>query len=262
MLGAICGDIVGSCYEGLPMKSTAFPLFSPDSRFTDDTVLTAAVADWILTGSDLVDLFHTYFVLYPHAGYGGSFYRWAKCRNRQPYNSWGNGAAMRVSPVGWAAKSIEEAAQLATKSAAVTHDHPDGVSGAVAVAIAVFLARTGASKEEIRQKVMHRCGYNLTRSVADIRPNYAFDVSSSRSVPESIIAFLDSSDFESAIRNAVSLGGDADTMACIAGSIAEPFYGGIPKAIYDATMMRLDPRIVRVVSQFYATLIPQVPATA
>lgn len=250
MLGAIAGDVIGSRFETVGLKGKRFELFTADSRFTDDTVLTVAVADCLLTGRGYVDAFHDYFDSYPRAGYGGSFVGWAARRQRKPYGSWGNGSAMRVSPVGWAFDTLDAVLAEAEQSAAVTHDHPEGVRGAQATAAAVFLARTGASKDDIRSAVEARFGYDLSARLADIRPGYEFDVSCQGSVPESIIAFLEAADYEDAVRNAISLGGDADTMACIAGGIAEAFYGGVPAVIRGETLARLDDRLRGVVEVF------------
>ena len=250
MLGAIAGDVIGSVHEGSGTKTKDFPLFVPDCRFTDDTVLTVAVADCLLHGTDYVDALHDYFHAYPAAGYGGTFIRWAWHRQRTPYQSWGNGSAMRVSAVAYARDTLEEVLEEAKRSAAVTHDHEHGIRGAQATAAAVFLARTGASKEQIRRYTQEQFGYFLEESLADIRPTYAFDVSCQGSVPQSIIAFLESTDYEDAVRNAISLGGDADTMACIAGAIAEPFYGGVPAAIADPVLALLDERLRGVVQKF------------
>jgi ADP-ribosylglycohydrolase len=246
MLGAIAGDIIGSPYEADAIKHKAFPLFSERSRFTDDTVLTLAVAQHFIRGTDYVSVFHEYASVYPYAGYGGSFRQWAQSGATEPYGSWGNGSAMRVSPVGWACKGEAEVLDEAHRSAAVTHDHPDGIHGAQAVALAVYLARTGRSRQTIRDEICARFGYDLSRTVEEIRPTYEFDVSCQGSVPESLICFLDSEDFEDAIRNAVSLGGDADTMACIAGAIAEAFYGGVPSFI-ETRVYQLLPRQLGVV---------------
>lgn len=231
MVGAVCGDIIGSRFEGFPIKSKRFELFSDDCRFTDDSVLTVAVADRLLHGGSYVDRFHDYFHRYPHAGYGGSFIQWAAARRREPYNSWGNGSAMRVSPVGFLCNSEEEVLDEARRSAEVTHSHEEGVKGAQATALSVFLARTGSGKEDIRREIGRRFDYRLDRTLDEIRPDYRFDVSCQGSVPESILAFLESEDFEDAVRNAVSLGGDTDTMAAVAGAVAEAFYGGVPDAI-------------------------------
>lgn len=240
MLGAIAGDIIGSVFEGNATKSLDFPLFHEFCRFTDDTVLTVAVADWILNGGELIDLLHDYFHAWPDAGFGGTFLFWAARRERQPYRSWGNGAAMRVSPVGFAFDSLEQVLDRAEASAAVTHNHPEGIRGAQATAAAIFLARTGTSKREIRDFTQRRFGYDMDQSLDELRPTYHFDVSCQGSVPQSIVAFLESEDYESAVRNAVSLGGDADTMACIAGGIAEAFYGGVPESIASRALEMLD----------------------
>ena len=256
MLGAIAGDVIGSVYERQRTKAKDFPLFSPGSRFTDDSVLTCAVADRLLHGGDYVRAFHEWFHAYPNAGYGGTFIRWAMIRQDQPYGSWGNGSAMRVSPVGWLAASLEEAVAEAKASAEVTHDHPEGIRGAQAVAACIHLARTGHDKQAIRDHVEREFAYRLDERLDDIRPVYRFDVSCQGSVPQSIIAFLESQDWEDAVRNAVSLGGDADTMAAIAGSIAEAFYGGVPDAIAAEVMQRLDEPLKRIVDAFRGRVSP------
>lgn len=250
MLGAIAGDIIGSVHERAGTKTRDFPLFTEDSRFTDDSVLTVAVADKLLHGGDYTDLLHEYFHCYPHAGYGGSFIRWASSRSRQAYNSWGNGSAMRVSPVGFAGSSLTEVLSEARQSAVVTHNHPEGIRGAQATAAAVFLARQGHAKPDIRDCIERRFGYDLSGQLEDIRRGYRFDVSCQGSVPQSIIAFLESDSYEGAVRNAISLGGDADTMACIAGGIAEAFYRGVPEAIRHQALARLDDRLRGVVEAF------------
>ena len=252
MLGAIAGDIVGSVFEGSGRKETDFPLVSSRSTFTDDTVLTVAVAAVLLDGSDYASTLRHYGRRYPHRGYGGSFHTWLHDDSLGPYNSWGNGSAMRVSPVGFAAKTVDEVLSEAHRSAAVTHNHPEGVRGAQATALAAFLARHGASKSELRHELTERFGYDLERSVEEIRPTYAFDVSCQGSVPESIICFLDSADLEGAIRLAVSLGGDADTMACIAGGIAEAFYGPVPDVIEAEVRNRLPEDLLDIVDRFHA----------
>ncbi len=224
MIGALAGDIIGSVYERFPLKTTTFPLFHSHCRFTDDSVMTVAVADAILNGADYAASMKKWGRKYPDAGYGGSFFRWIFQDDTRPYHSWGNGSAMRVSPVGWAFDDVERVLREAEKTAAVSHDHPEGIKGAQAVALAVFLARTGQTKDAIRHDISRRFGYGLDDTVEAIRPTYAFDVSCQGSVPEAIIAFLDSIDYEDAVRKAVSLGGDSDTLACMAGSIAEAFY--------------------------------------
>lgn len=253
MLGAIAGDIIGSPYEHAPIKTTSFPLFGPFSRFTDDTVLTIAVADALLHGGDYAQFFVDYYYRYPLLPYGARFHGWANSHEHMPYNSWGNGSAMRVSPVACAYSDVDAVLEEAKRSAEVTHNHPEGVHGAQATALAVLLARQGRPKKEIRKEIQCRFGYALTRRVDDIRPEYQCDLSCQHTVPEAIICFLESSGFEEAIRNAVSLGGDADTMACITGAIAEPFYGGLPGDIYRETISRLDEQILGVLTRFRET---------
>lgn len=252
MLGAIAGDMIGSVYERAGLKTTEFPLFSPRSRFTDDTVLTVATAHALLTGQSYAEAYHGFGRRYPHAGYGGSFRSWLRDDARRPYGSWGNGAAMRVSPIGLAAESADDALAEAERSARATHDHPEGIRGAQAVALAVYLARAGESKETIRREIGDRSGYDLSRTVAGIRPGYRFDVSCQGSVPEALIAFLDADDVESAIRLAVSLGGDADTQASIAGCVAEAFWGGVPDAIAAQVLARLPLELREITDAFRA----------
>ncbi|MEE4353805.1 MAG: ADP-ribosylglycohydrolase family protein [Desulfatiglans sp.] len=231
MIGAIAGDIIGSVYERSPIKTKKFPLFHPQCRFTDDTVLTVAVAEAILTGGPYKQSMLDLGRRYPRAGYGGSFIGWLYSDHPKPYNSWGNGSAMRVSPVGFAFNTEEDVLGEAKKTAIVSHNHPEGIRGAQATAFAVFLARKGLTKAQIRDMVGRRFGYYMYRTVDDIRPTYSFDVSCQGTVPEAIIAFLDSISYEDAVRNAVSLGGDSDTLACITGGIAEAFYRGVPDAV-------------------------------
>ena len=251
MLGAIAGDIIGSPYEHEPIKTTDFPLFRPTSRFTDDTVLTVAVAEALLRQRDYTRLLEDYYYRYPGVPYGARFHDWASSHDHLPYQSWGNGSAMRVSPVAYAHSDVDAVLGEAKRSAEVTHDHPEGVRGAQATALAIFLARQEVDKPDIRAEIQCRFGYDLTRRVEDIRPDYKCDLSCQHTVPEALICFLDSSDFEDAVRLAVSLGGDADTMACITGSVAEPFYGGIPESIRTETLSRLDERIIAVISEFH-----------
>jgi ADP-ribosylglycohydrolase len=250
MLGAIAGDIIGSVHEGARTKTKDFPLFVADSTFTDDTVLTVAVADCLLHGGNYVDALHKYYHAYPFAGYGGTFKRWAGFRERQPYLSWGNGSAMRVSPVAYVHDSLNEVLEEAKRSAEVTHNHGQGIRGAQATAAAIFLARTGSSKDHIRHYIEEKFDYFLDETLAQIRPTYHFDVSCQGSVPQSILAFLESNSYEDAVRNAISLGGDADTMACIAGGIAEAFYGGVSEEICSPTLAILDERLRDVVVEF------------
>ena len=259
MLGAIAGDVIGSVYEGTRrnIKTPHFyPLFDPRCRPTDDTVLTVAVADSILYDTDLVDTLKRYFTRYPNVGYGGSFYRWARSITRAPYGSYGNGSAMRVSPVGWAYDSLEDVLQHAERTALVTHNHPEGVKGAQATAAAVFLARTGSDKAAIRKYIEKTFDYDLSRPLDAIREVYTFDVSCQGSVPESITAFLESNDFEDAVRKAISLGGDSDTIACITGSIAEAFYGGVPEEIWRPVWEMLDSRLCLVIHEFIRKYLP------
>jgi ADP-ribosylglycohydrolase len=250
LFGAIAGDVIGVPYEYGRDKSMDFELFTYLSAFSDDTVLTVAVAEAIMTDGDYEAAILRYGRRYPGAGYGGYFMDWLHSEDPQPYNSYGNGSAMRVSAVGWAFDTVEEVLREAEASAAVTHNHPEGIKGAQATALAIFLARTGSSKEEIRGEIERRFGYDLGRSVEQIRPGYQWDVTCQGSVPESIIAFLDSEDFEDTVRKAISLGGDADTMAAIAGSIAEAYYGGVPGWIVEEVRDRLSPELEGVVDQF------------
>ena len=243
IIGAICGDVIGSPFEFHPIKTKDFDLFNVHSCFTDDTVMTLAIASWLIkdkTSKDvLIDELQTFGNRYLNAGYGRMFLNWLREENPQPYGSWANGSAMRVSPCAWVADSLEEAQDLAKKSSIVTHDHPEAVKGALATCDAIYLARIGANKDEIKEHVETRYGYNLSRSLDDIRPSYSFDVSCKGSVPESIICFLEADDYEDTIRNCVSLGGDADTQAAIAGGIASAFWE-VPKDIVDESVSRLD----------------------
>ena len=250
MLGAIAGDVIGSVYERRPIKTKQFPLFEERSRFTDDSVLTLAIADALLNDSDYQTSLKNYSRRYPNAGYGGYFWRWAHSDEERPYNSWGNGSAMRVSPVGMAFDTPARVLEEAMRSSAVTHNHPEGIKGAQATALSVFLARQGSSKEQIRAEIQSRFGYDLQRHVDQIRPGYQFDVSCQGTVPEALVAFLDAEDVEDAIRNAVSLGGDSDTLACIAGGVASAFYGGVPAEIEEQVRIRLPEEFLEVLDAF------------
>jgi len=257
MLGAIAGDIIGSIYEGNNIKTTDFLLLNPGCTWTDDTVLTLAVAEVLLEGgagnaAAYVERFHDWYETYPFAGFGDTFQRWARQRLTNPYNSWGNGSAMRVSPVAHAFDTLDEVLAEAKVSAAVTHSHPEGIRGAQAVAASIYLARTGNSKQEIKRWLDENIHYDLDTTVDKIRPTYYFDVSCQGSVPQAIVAFMDSTDFEDAIRKAISLGGDSDTIACITGSIAEAFYGGVPDKIAEFVIANLDRKMTRVVEEFQA----------
>jgi len=250
MIGAIVGDVVGSSYELHYTKSYNFDLFTPQSTPTDDTVLTIAVADCILNGKDYTETFKKYGREYPLAGYGSMFLKWLGGNNNAPYNSYGNGSAMRVSPIGFAFSSLEEVLKEAEKSAAVTHNHPEGIKGAQAVASAIFLARTGASKDKIREYIEAAFGYNLHKTIEEIRPYYSFDETCQGSVPQAIIAFLESKNYEDAVRKAVSLGGDSDTLGCMTGGIAQAYYKEIPKHIIDSVREILDTEFLYIIDQF------------
>lgn len=242
MFGAIVGDVIGSRFEGRNNKSKEFDLFHPTCRFTDDSVMTAAVAASFLGLNEPFDDLEEaldlnmkdFGKLYPRAGYGPQFKKWIESKDSDPYNSFGNGSAMRVSACGHVGKSLEETLDLAERVASVTHNHPEGIKGAQAVAGAIFLARTGKTKEEIRQFITDHF-YNLDFTLDGIRPTYQFDSSCQGSVPQAIVAFLEATDFEDAIRNAISLGGDSDTLAAITGSIAEVFFGIPDEIVYQTT---------------------------
>ena len=254
MIGALFGDIVGSVHERSRTNTTRFPLLVPASRFTDDSVLTIATAHALLTGEPFDTAYRSWALRYPHAGYGGAFKKWMNTPDAPPYNSWGNGSAMRVSSVGFAYDNLDAVMMEAQRSAEVTHKHPEGIKGAQATAVAIFMARKGQSKSQIKTAIAKSFGYDLNRTVDEIRPTYVFNESCQETVPEAIIAFLESNDFEDAIRNAISLGGDSDTLTCITGSLAEAFYGGVPKAIAEKALSYLDPNMCEVVKQFYGSL--------
>ena len=248
MLGAILGDMVGSPYEfdRNNYKHKDFPLLSENSHFTDDTVMTLAVALGLIAGQG--DAQKTFAEVryemrhwgrrYPHAGYGGMFRRWLRAEHPQPYGSFGNGSAMRVAAAGWLFDTLDKTLEMAKVTAEVTHNHPEGSKGAQATAAAIFLARTGHSKLEIKRYVEQTFGYDLSRTCDEIRPGYRHVETCQQTVPEAIIAFLESAGFEDALRNAVSLGGDSDTLACITGGIAETFYG-MPPELQQKTLKRL-----------------------
>jgi len=258
MIGAIAGDIIGSVYEDRPIKFKDFQLFGPyQNTFTDDTVLTVALADSILNEVPYVDKLKEYHHLYPYAGYGGSFGAWALSKSRQPYNSFGNDSAMRVSPVGFAYANLETVLAKAKQSAEVTHNHPEGIKGAQATAAAIFLVKTGHDKTAIQKYIEDTFGYDLQTTLEVIRPTYDFDVSCQGSVPQAIRAFLEAEDFEDAIRNAISLGGDSDTQACITGGIAQAFYGGVPPFIQDQVLRILDNRLRQITERFMAKYCPK-----
>lgn len=262
MYGAILGDIIGSPYEfDRSGKTKDFPLFSPESRFTDDTVMTVAIADAFLScpagASDeairqqLIRSMQRFGRLHPGIGYGAKFFNWLMTVDPQPYGSWGNGSAMRVSSAGWLFGDLETVLKMARLSAEVSHDHPEAIKGAQATAAAVFLARTGCSKEEIRTYIESTFGYDLSRTCDEIRPGYRHDVSCRGTVPEAITAFLEGTGFEDVIRTAVSLGGDCDTLTCIAGSMAEAFYG-VPDELKQACRQYLSADLAEVLQTFEA----------
>jgi len=261
IFGAIAGDIIGSVYEHSPTKNPSFqPLFHPECTVTDDTVLTVATMEAVLAPSndsrspqayDYASAYRKWGRRYPRAGYGGTFVDWLKIDDAGPYNSWGNGSAMRCSPIGWAFQDRAEVLKEACQSASVTHNHPEGIKGAQATALAVYLARTGSTKEDIRRDIETTFNYDLsTHTVADIRPGYRFDVSCQGSVPQSILCFLEAESVEDAARLAVSFGGDSDTMACIACGIAEAFYGRLNGAIEMEVRRHLPPDMLEVVERF------------
>lgn len=269
MLGAIVGDIVGSIYEWRNIKTKDFPLFGSRCSFTDDTVMTCAVAEAVMNGGkreDFIKAMKKYGRLYPNVGYGGKFRAWLFSDGSAPYGSFGNGSAMRVSPCAWAVKcdSVSKAElpdrcrNLARLSAEVTHNHPEGVKGAVATADAIFLCRcyfgdssmeSSEKKRLIKEHIEREYGYDLSKTLDEIRPSYRFDVSCQGSVPQAITAFLESTDFEDAIRNAISIGGDSDTIAAITGSMAEAAYG-IPDRIKEKACSYLDESLRAVVRRW------------
>ena len=250
ILGAISGDIIGSVYEWHNVKTINFELFCNKSNFTDDSVLTIATMDAILHQKNYTEVYQFYGRDYPNRGYGGSFHSWIYSKNPEPYNSWGNGSAMRVSPVGWYCNTIEEVMIEAKRCAEVTHNHLEGIKGAQSSAVAVFMARTGKSKEEIKKFIKNQFQYDLEQKIEDIRTYYRYDVSCQGSVPMAIIAFLESSDFENAIRLAISIGGDSDTIACITGGIAEAYYQKIPEYIVDNVLNVLPEKLLNIIKDF------------
>lgn len=263
MYGAILGDMIGAPYEfNRGGKRKDFPLFTEASEFTDDTVMTLAVAEGLMNaagGTDeeikhsLVHSMQSWGMDYPYAGYGGMFRSWLYSANPQPYNSFGNGAAMRVSAAGWLYDDLATIRHMAALTAAVSHNHPEGIKGAEATASVIYLARTGSSKEAIRAYVEQEFGYDLSRTIDEIRPTYCHDETCMRTVPEAIIAFLEGTDFEDVVRTAVSLGGDADTVGAIAGSMGEAMYG-VPDALKAACRERLPKDLLRVLDALWETI--------
>lgn len=258
MYGAILGDIIGSPYEfDRGDKTKDFEMFNDKVEFTDDSVMTIAVADALLTSKknnndfdkELIAKMKTWGKKYPYAGYGGRFQSWLWQENPEPYNSWGNGSAMRVSPVGWFYDNIIDTRSAARISAKVTHNHPEGIKGAEAVASVIYLARTGVGKQQIKEYVEKEFEYDLSRTCDDIRPMYHHVESCQETVPEAITAFLEGNDFEDVIRTAVSLGGDCDTLTCIAGSMAEAHYD-IPAWMKKKCRELIDTEMVDILDAF------------
>lgn len=263
MLGAILGDMIGAPYEfDRSPKVKEFPLFSRRTEFTDDSVMTIAVAEALMDSmgktddeirSALVSSMQKWGKRYPDAGYGGMFYEWLHMKHPEPYGSFGNGSAMRVSSAGWLFDTIEETRHMARLTAEVTHNHPEGIKGAEATASAIFLARKGKAKEEIREYIVQEFGYNLSRTCDEIRPGYRHVETCQKTVPEAITAFLEGKDFEDVIRTAVSLGGDCDTLTDIACGMAEAFYG-IPEEIAAEGRKRLPQDMLEVLDRFHKRL--------
>lgn len=263
MIGAIAGDIIGSVYEAHSIKTTEFPLFVAKSTFTDDSVLTLGIAKALLfrkkrrkkyTKNEIRQIYKENIrnlgIKYPNAGYGGTFYKWLFKKIDKPYNSYGNGSAMRVSPIGFAFNSVEKVLNEAKYSAEITHNHPEGIKGAQAVALSIFLARKGFKKKEIKNEIEKRFEYNLNKRVNNIRKSYGYDISCQGSVPEAIITFLESKNYEDSIRLAISIGGDSDTIACINGGIAQAYYKKIPKKIITKVLYHLDITLKKILIDF------------
>ena len=250
MIGAIVGDVVGSVFEFNNHRSKDFPLFQASSDFTDDSVLTFATAKVLLDGGDYAATYQQFARVYPNRGYGGRFSRWIKQDNPKPYNSFGNGSAMRVAPVGFAFADAETTLKEAKRSAEVTHNHPEGIKGAQAVALAIWMARKGEGKAAIRRTIEKQFGYDLSRDCDFIRQVNKFDETCQGSVPEAITCFLESTDFEDCIRLSISIGGDSDTIACIAGGIAQAYYGEIPDWIVAETRARLPQEFLVILDRF------------
>lgn len=251
MIGAICGDFIGSIFEFNNIKTKQFDLFSNASRFTDDTVMTIATMDALLNGSDFGLCYKKWYTLYPDAGYGASFDQWASSNNSLPYNSWGNGSAMRVSPVGCFFDSLDMVIKKARESAIVTHNHVEGIKGAEATAACVYLSLNGESKNIIKEYIENAYMYDLSFTLDDIRDTYKFDVSCQGSVPQALVCFLESNDYEDAIRNAISIGGDSDTIASIAGGISEAYYKHVPTVIKNTVLNTIPNEFREIIIAFY-----------
>ena len=257
MIGSIIGDIVGSIYEFTPnnIKTKQFEFFNPNGSYTDDSILTFATADWLLHGGEVAHYYSKYGEKYPWpmGGYGGGFKLWLvrsiRHQDYRPYNSCGNGSAMRVGPVGWAFDTIEEILSKAKESAECTHNHPEGIKGAQATALAIMMARHGCDKNEIRSEIEKRFEYDLQFTCEQIRPTYTWGGTCQDSVPQAIVAFLDGEDYEDSIRNAISIGGDSDTIGCITGSIAEAYFG-VPADLRNSAMNYLPEELQSIISEF------------
>lgn len=259
MIGAILGDMIGAPYEfDMGNKTKDFPLFSRRSEFTDDSVMTIAVAEALMDTMGKTDdeiraalaaSMQKWGSIYPYAGYGGMFSGWLRSSHPEPYGSFGNGSAMRVSSAGWLFDTLEETRHMAKLTAEVTHNHPEGIKGAEATASAIFLARNGRSKEEIREYIISEFGYDLSRTCDEIRPGYHHVETCQKTVPEAVTAFMEGTDFEDVIRTAVSLGGDCDTLTCIAGGMAEAFYG-VPEEMTEEGRKRLPDDMLAVLDRF------------
>lgn len=249
MFGAIIGDIVGSIYEFKNLKSTDFPIINHEATFTDDTVLTVATAYALLNGGNYADAYIKFGRIYPGRGYGGRFRGWLEHDDNTPYNSYGNGSAMRVSPVAYSHDSLDHVLIEAKRCAEVTHNHPEGIKGAQSVAAAIYLARTGVIKADIKKFVADNFSYDLNFRLDDIRASYDFDETCQGSVPQAIVSFIESENYEDAIRKAISIGGDSDTIACIAGSVAEAYYG-IPADLIRYAESKLDYYMLDIIRRF------------
>lgn len=250
MLGAIAGDIIGSIFEFSSHKSEEFELFGRYTRFTDDSVLTIATADAILHKKGYAECYKKWGREFIGAGYGARFWNWVVSDSMAPYGSFGNGSAMRVSPIGFAYNTLEVVLEESKRSAEVTHNHPEGIKGAQSVASAIFLARTGEDRKEIKKYVEGKFSYDLSKSLDEIRSGYGFDETCQGSVPQAIRAFLESSNWEDAVRKGVSLGGDSDTIGCIVGGIAQAYYKGVPSAVSERVFAKIPSDFIPIIEEF------------
>lgn len=257
MLGAIAGDIIGSTYEILNTKKKDFKLYRPFSRYTDDTVLTIATADCLLHNGNYTEYYRNYCLHNQMRGYGSRFYLWALLHKKKPYHSMGNGSAMRISPLAYAAKSLEEVMELAKVSASVTHNHPEGIKGAQAIACAIYLCLHNASKDEVKEYIENTFMYDLALTYDELKETYDGGGTCPLTVPQAIICFLTSTDYEDAIRNAITIGGDSDTIACMTGGIAEAYYKEIPTYIKENTLNHLNPHFKKVLLEFQNTYMKE-----